>query len=472
MGKQPHFRAATDSERDTGRQLMSDVGTLAGQYQVRMDHRHNVIMKTHRFRSSLGMEPASLAAATLVVATSLSALGEGFRNPPPDSFSLGRAGGRIAQIDNAAAVQQNPANLVGLTNVQFEFTPSIIYIHVKHTSMGGSDAETTDPWKVLPNAYGVVPLMGGKLVAGLGVTVPYGLSNEWKKDGAFADPLGLRYQAPWYTELKTINANPAIAFNLTDSLSVGAGLDVMWSELTLKQFYPWAPWGSSTEGNLKAQGDGIGFGGNVGITWRIAERHRLALTYRSPVSVDYSGDFTVDNIPPFAAGAGVTARSDFSSHINFPTIIAAGYGIDLSDRVRLEVDGEWLQFSNFKSLDLGVENNAVLFPSTSIPQNWKDTFTVGVGGDWRFSPEWILRFGYQFYESPVPDSTFSPTIPDANQNVITVGLGYHHGPHSFEVAYGLDFYDERTITADQNPAFNGNYNMTVHLFSMAYRLNF
>ena len=94
------------------------------------------------------------------------------------------------------------------------------------------------------------------------------------------------------------------------------------------------------------------------------------------------------------------------------------------------------------------------------------------GGDWRFATNWVLRAGYQFYQTPVPDSTFSPTIPDANQNVFTIGLGYHHKRHSFEFAYGADFYGKRDITNDQNPAFNGTYQITVHLFSLAYRLGF
>ena len=37
---------------------------------------------------------------------------------------------------------------------------------------------------------------------------------------------------------------------------------------------------------------------------------------------------------------------------------------------------------------------------------------VQAGFDYQFAPNWVVRAGYQFYQSPVPDSTFSPTIPD------------------------------------------------------------
>ena len=101
----------------------------------------------------------------------------------------------------------------------------------------------------------------------------------------------------------------------------------------------------------------------------------------------------------------------------------------------------------------------------------EDKYTI-VGVNKLFGDNWVVRAGYQFFESPVPDSTFSPTIPDANQNVITIGLGWKGEDSSLELAYGLDFYNDRIITNDQNPALNGKYTFNVHLFSLAYRYSF
>lgn len=416
------------------------------------------------------------AAVALGIFLPLSANSEGFRNPPAGAFNLGRAGGRIAQIDDSSAVAQNPANLTYLMNPEFQFTPSVVYISVDYDSPSGQSAETKEPWKPLPNTFASMPLGNGQYAVGVGITAPYGLSNEWETNGAFADPTSLRYQAPHFAELKTINLNPTFAAKVWGPVSFGIGLDVFWSELTFEQFYPWFLFPGSTlttpDGIAKAKGDGFGFGGNLGLTWQITDRQRFAVTYRSPVTVCYDGTFKISNVTPTAAFVGATSRSDFETKIEFPTIVAVGYGIQLTDTIRLETDVEWIQFSNFDSLDLDVGNNAFLFPSTKFPQDWNNTFTAGIGGDWRFSPSWILRAGYQFYESPVPDHTFSPTIPDANQHVFTVGLAYNYKRHGVEFAYGADFYDERQIDNNQNPVFNGTYQNTVHLFSFAYRFTF
>ncbi|MGV3774469.1 MAG: OmpP1/FadL family transporter [Verrucomicrobiales bacterium] len=406
----------------------------------------------------------------------LNTLAEGFRNPPAGAFSLARAGGRIAHVDDPSAIAHNPANIVDIKGPAVEFTPTIVYIKAEHqNAFTGQKAETRDPVKLLPNLFATMPIIEGKLAAGLGVTTPYGLSNEWRKEGAYAPGGILRYSAPWYTEMVTVNFNPSISFKPIEQLSLGAGLNVQYSELTFKQFYPWVAFpgaGMVPDGNIKAKGDGVGFGGNVGATWQVTERQRIAATYRSPMEIEYSGDFRIDNVPAGAAAFGAASKSSFDTEIEFPTIIALGYGLQVTDTIRLEIDGEWVQFSNFDKLDLGIGNNQFLLPSSSLPQNWDDTFTIGIGGDWQFAEEWTLRAGYQFYESPVPDATLSPTIPDANQHAWTTGLGYRQGNHRGEFAYGYIHYDDRNITSNLNPAFNGKYEVQVHLVSLAYTYTF
>jgi long-chain fatty acid transport protein len=413
-----------------------------------------------------------------VVSTHISA--EGFRNPPPGAFDLGRAGGRIAQVDDSSAVQQNPANLVDVTNIEAQLTPTIVYIKAdfNSTTAPGQASATTDPWKFLPNFFISAPLKQDKIAAGLGVTVPYGLADEWNQNSsAFAPFTGvLRYQSPYFAQLQTININPTLSVRLSDKISIGAGFDVMWSKLKLEQYYPSFLFGGAGDSAMKASGDGFGYGGNIGLTWQVTDHQRLAVTYRSPMNVNYGGSFKVSNLTPAETGLGATPQSGFNTRVRFPAIVSLGYGIQLSDTVRLESDLEWVQFSRFKSLNLGIGNNSALFTalgqSTSFPENWKDTFTAGFGGDWKFADHWVLRGGYQFYQSPVPDSTFSPTIPDADQNVITIGIGWKGKHNSLEAAYGLDFYNTRHITTDQNAAFDGKYTFNVHLISFAYRYSF
>lgn len=414
---------------------------------------------------AVGKRLLGLRLTSLLVVASTTAWAEGFRNQTIGTSDLGRSGGRIAQGDDATAIQQNPANLTSLTNVEVQLTPSVVYYNVDYQSPLGQSATTIHPWQALPNLFVAVPFKDSRVTAGLGVTMPYGLASQWKSSAtAFSQkpPLGAwTYYTPSFSQLITLNMNPSLAVKLTDKISLGAGLDVMWSDLEFKQFLsPLLP-----NAQAHAEGDGVGLGGNVGLTWHITDHQQLALAYRSTMTVDYSGTTKFENLP-------TKFSTTFGSQIKYPNIISVGYGIDLTDKVRLETDFEWLQFSQFRNLPISVGNNPLGVPSQNIPEKWHNTFTAGIGGDWKFADHWVLRAGYQFFESPVPNSTFSPTIPDANQNVITIGLGWKGKRNSLEAAYGLDFYNERHITNDQNPAFNGNYTFNVHLISLAYNFSF
>jgi long-chain fatty acid transport protein len=402
---------------------------------------------------------------------------EGFRNPPPGTFSLARAGGRIAQVDNAEASYHNPANIVDVKSAQIEASPTFVYLHVEE---GDGSTETIHPFKYLPNAFFTVPLVEGKLAAGLSVTTPFGLSNEWDRDkGRFTDPnpaTSWRYNAPYFTELMTVNANPSISWRVNDRLSVGAGLDLFWSQITLKQLYPALSMTipgvgtfTSPESNFKAQGDGLGLGANAGVTFNLTEKQRLALTYRSPFSINYDGTLRFDDVP-----LGASKESDFNTKVRYPTIVSAGYGIELTDAIRLETDIEWIEFSRFQSLNVDAGANNGNFPEAArnIKEDWDNTFTAGIAGDWKFAPNWVARAGYQYYDSPVPEETFSPTIPDSNQHAFTLGLGYSAGHHTAELSYGYIKYDNREISRDVVGNFNGSYSMNVHLIAAAYAYSF
>jgi long-chain fatty acid transport protein len=417
----------------------------------------------------------ALLISTTIVAIS-SPIAEGFRNSAPGAYGLARSGGRMTQIEDATAATHNPANLVELEQAEFIFAPTFVHIKSELTLTSGLVAKTEDPWKVLPNLFASSPI-NDQMALGLAVTTPYGLSNEWENSGAFASPAGLRYATPHYSELKTINVNPSIAYKLNDQLSVAAGFNAMWSELTLRQHFPWALVTAplvSPDGLIETEGDGWGYGANLAVTWKINSDHRIAATYKTAQKVDYSGDFLISNVPAAVAPAGFTSRSDFSSSIKFPSIIGLGYGWQISDTVQLETNFEWLQFSNFDTLNLGAGNNAGLFPpgALNIRQAWDDTFTLGIAGDWNFKPNWNLRGSYHYFESPVPDETISTTIPDSNQNALTGGLAYASGNHRCEFSYSYVFYEDRTISNNQNPLLNGSYETTVHLLSASYSYRF
>ena len=413
--------------------------------------------------------------ATLMVAyfAASSVHAEGFRNPPPGAAGLGRSGVWIAQSDDASAVSYNPANLVDVDGASVVAGFSLASTKTEFDSASGVSAESEDPWQILPNLYGACPMQDQRMALGIGITTPYGQSMEWDESGPF------RYDVPYFAEIRLVNVNPSIGYKINEALSVGAGLDVFVSDLEFKQCYPWAlatgnP--AAPDGVARFTGDGSGLGGNVGLTWKITGAQRVALVYRSSVKVDYDGDFEISNLPasaaPFPALATVSPESDFSTEIEYPAAAGLGYGVALTETLNVEADVEWLEWSRYDRMALDIAGNQALLPAPEIVNDWDDSWTFGLSADWHFAPEWVFRAGYSFLESPIPDETFSPSIPDADRHVVTFGLGYGRGGHAIQVAMANSFYEDREIGNNQNPTYNGDYELCAQLYSVSYGYSF
>lgn len=410
-----------------------------------------------------------LAASTLAMVLSVSSsLADGFRNPPPGAAGLGRGNAFAAQADDASAVSYNPANLGFLTAPEVEVALSLVSSETKVRAAAGFAADSDNAWQALPNVF-VAWLLSEKVVGGLGLTTPFGQSVEWDKDS------GVARVSPYSAQMSLLNFNPSAGWKINDRVSVGAGLDVFVSTLEFRQVVPWSalpgfPPGLPL-GEARVDTSGVGLGANVGLTVKLADAHRLALTYRSPVTVEYSGDFDLHGAPP-APGLGDT---DFETEMDFPGIATIAYGVELTDTLRVEADVEWLGWSAMESLPIDAGANQPLADPSglgAIPYDWKDIWTVNIGADWAFALGWVARAGYSYVPTPVPDRTFSPTLPDADRHILALGAGYHWGRHAVDLVWTLSLVDDRTIAGNQNPVFDGVYEMDPQLAAVSYRFQF
>lgn len=426
-------------------------------------------MITHK-RGAVGGGRFQIGIITFLLLLLLAVQGDaqGFRNPPEGAAALGRAGGKVVFSDDASAVSHNPANLVDLGEPQALAALTVLHAETDYDGPAGPSATTEEPWKFLPNLYGAWPVSGKDVVIAVGVTTPFGQSTEWDKSSPF------RYTAPYLAQLVVVNVNPSAAVKLGDRLSIGAGLDIFVSDLDLKQVVPWSLLTGLPlpDGEEKICANGQGLGANLGLTWQVADHQRLALTFRTPVRVDYEGDFEAENLPAPAQLPPplrvATAKSDFETDIEFPAVAALGYGIQVSDQLRCEANVEWIGFSSYDSLPLDAGPNAVLLPAAEVRQDWDDVWTFGIGADWRLDDRLTLRAGYLFIESPIPDETFSPTLPDADRHALSIGVGYRQGANALDLAYVYSLFEERDIRSNQNPAYDGEYDTASHILGVSW----
>ena len=386
---------------------------------------------------------------TLLVSSIL--LADGFRNPPEGARAVGAFGGHRAFADDANANIHNSANLVDLKQPMVQANTTFGYGRTTFDKAGVSE-QTENPFFAIPGFSAAVPSKDGKYAAGISLYVPYGRSVEWKDTGYFASS-GM----PYAGSMTVADLTPNFAMRLCDSLSVAVGADLYYGQVKQWQYIP------TIFGPMKSKltADGQAVGWNTAVTWKFTEKQRLAATYRSPFTVKYKGNDTLS--------APYSTVSDIDGKIEYPAIAGLAYGIELTDTFRAEVNGEWLNFSQYKNLTIYDSALGIV----QSKQDLKDTWTAGIGTAWNFKPQWTLRSGFMYLKNPTPDSTYGPIGPDSDQGVVSVGLGYETGHHAIDLgyAYGL-FFKGRTVSGNQYVACDGNYDYNVHLLSLSYGYKF
>ncbi len=400
--------------------------------------------------------PTQAVAASITImalATAGTALADGYRNPPPTAEGIGKSGVNAVFVDDASAISYNPANLAFQDSGSLVVDVTLARTENSYTNPfnPAGTVDSNDEWVPLPNLYVGLPV-GEGVAVGLGITTPFGQGIDWNPTDLYnpSAPASI-YQA----EIMLLNFNPTIAVRLGDNLALGLGADIFYSEL---EFNALTGLGGPPAGTANVEADGMGYGGNVGITWQIDGRQRAVLTYRSEVKLDYEGDLRTIGAP--------LANSSFGLGVTYPNMVSAGYGIELTDAIRVEANVEWLEWSSTKTqiADLGVNGPLLL------PQNWDDTFTFGVGGDWQLDEHWVVRAGYAFIETPIPDETITPLLPDADRHALSLGLGYAVGGHALDVAYTFSIYDDRTSPITGSAP--GTYEIDSDLLGLTYSYSF
>lgn len=389
----------------------------------------------------------SLMIAGVILVPLCKVQADGYRNPPPTAEGIGKSGVNSVFVNDASAISYNPANLALQTNASLVVAVTLARTENRYSPpIPGASFESDGDWNVLPDIYYSQPLGESGIAVGLGITAPYGQGISWNKSD-FSLLINGPAPVPYDASILFLNINPTIAMQLTDAISIGAGADIVYSELELNALFPLGV----PPIDAKGDGEGWGVGGNVGVTWQVADAHRITATYRSRVDVDYEGDFSLGG--------------DFETTVKYPNIVGFGYGVQVTDDIRVEALLEWLEWSinDTQSLEIGG------IPSAQ-QNDWDDTITVGVGGDWQFDDNWVMRAGYAFIESPIPDSTITPLLPDADRHAFSLGLGYTVGSHAVDVAYTFSIYDDRSSPLTGTAP--GTYDIDSDLIGMTYSFNF
>jgi len=400
-----------------------------------------------------------------------SALASGFALQNQTGSGNGNAfAGAAAAAEDAGTIYFNPAGMTFLPaghhlalagtvlNRSIDFSNRGTTV-LSFTGTNGGDAGGTS---LVPAGYFSYALSPG-LRLGLGVSPTFGNVTEYDQTfiGRFSG---------YYADLKQINVNPAIAWQASDALSLGFGLDWARTEVEFRQM---VPIDLATQRRATLQGDDDAWGWNAGLMVKMGPATRLGIAYRSTLKFDLAGNQNVAGIPT----QSFAIRSTLKTPDNFSIALSH----QMNDRLQLLADVTWTGWSTVKSLP--VIHAASGTQVNSLSYNFKDSWRVGVGGNYRLNDQWLLRAGIAYDRTPVQsDADRTMTLPDADRTWLSVGARWNLGrSDSLDMGYTHIFFKDvataRAVTYTVPQALfshtvRGDFSTAVDLLSLQYNHSF
>lgn len=351
--------------------------------------------------------------------------------------SSGRGGANIAHFDNLSIILDNPAGLANLrTSERFEIGIDLLVTDLDYRDrLNNTDGEVA-PFPIPQIAF-ARKSADGRFAYGIGVFTPAGFGARYRLKHAL-------YGKREYSSLGAlIKILPAVAYRLTDRLSVGATFGLAFSHIQLEKPFNLQTGlfaGVPTLFDMKASG--VAPTWSAGLQYKLTEKTMLGIAYRGETRFRLKGDSELD-----ISGVGfplLKASYDTEVDLVWPRSLGVGLSHNFNERHQLSSDVVWFNWSHaYDKLDLRLSDGSnplfdALLGSTvrdTFPLGWADAIAYRIGYEYSPTPRDVMRLGFVYHDNPIPNSTLIPNLAGILEYVVSVGYGHLWKNWGIDLAY-------------------------------------
>jgi long-chain fatty acid transport protein len=398
---------------------------------------------------------------TLLAAVGGVASANGFFINEHDAKVTGRAGAVTATDSDPSSIVFNPGGIaIGGEGTHISIGGALIVAKGTYTDTMNNSTDTDSGPAVVPQLF-VTHKLNDMVAIGVGFHLPFGLALSWPDDSPQAD-------ISTDSALRTYYITPAVGIDLkkqVPGLSVGAGIDLVPATVELKQkLFFGDPMAGGAEGQATLGGQAFGIGGRVGVMYHppTVPQLKTGIMYRTAVHLNFDGSGDFDMADPYREQ--LPPDGDISTTLHLPMAIAGGVAYSVMPQLEIEADAVWQDWSTFKTIDITLPDGT----HQVSPQDYGDTVTVRVGAEYAMPEQHAaVRAGYIYDPTPIPSTTISARLPDANRNDITVGGSYSFG--NYDLSLGLlAVLPSKKKASDElyQPIYKGEYEVSAFVASL------
>jgi long-chain fatty acid transport protein len=440
-------------------------------YLFALRYRAKYLLKSTNYNLMKLNKKLLASAVSLLLVNSSQSFAAGYSTALYSTSGLANSyAGSAAGIHDISDMFFNPATISDFKEKQFIASVSYLKLKIDADNANGkfsngfpnsgSDTHDAGGNAFIPAFYLSAPI-NDSTTFGLSVTSPFGLSTKYNKDWVG------RYRAI-ESSITTSNINPSLSYKFNDQLSVGAGLQAQYYQATFTKAVVniGDPYNASSDFLGKASGSGWGYGYNLGANYKVSDRLKFGIGYRSKIDYKLTGKTQV---------AGYNFYSNFNAKTSTPESLTAGTAFKLNDAVELAYDVTWTRWSRLKSLSINAFQDSNLSGTTTF--NWHDSFLHSVGANFKANDKWLVRTGVAYEKDAVTASSREPMVPSGDRVWTSVGFNYKVSQTlSLDATYLHQFYRVAKVNLTDSTtsvnAINANYKTKVDVISLAVKKEF
>jgi len=374
----------------------------------------------------------------------------GLAIPEQGAAAMGMSAAMTARSEDLSAIFYNPAGIDYVENneVLVGLTP----IMPGHKFEGEGVSVDSEQMLFFPPQLYAARRFHDRVVLGLGVYVPFGLGTDWDKTWKG------RYTST-FAEIQTIYVNPTISFKVNEMISLGLGVSYINSSAQIEKMIDSgltafalgvpgadASWVSNTafDTEFSLDGDGSGFGFNLGAIVRPIEKLQLGISYRGATDIEYEGTAKFKHPAALAAAlsASMPPSQDGTATLHLPWMLNLGATYDITDIWDVGVDVDLVGWSVYDELTIDFETDQP-FPEQTLAKDWDNSYVFRLGTSYDINETLKARGGFMYDQTPIPDETFDAQLPGNDRIGVSLGVGYKIGIINIDASYLLLKFSDR-----------------------------
>ncbi len=382
------------------------------------------------------------------------ALANGYDLPNTNPRDLAMAGSLVAAQRDAAAAFQNPAALSRLDGLDLSLHAGYLDNRTSWTAPAGSSlTPSSDSTKVMPAppaglfvGYGF-EVAGLRAGAGAGFNVVAGGNvfwpDQWTGRGRIIT-----------VDRKVYGAYLTGGVEVLPRLRLGGGLVYYYTTEYLKQGIQPDP---SAYAELATKGGAASYDLSAEYAPLADLPLTFALDYKHKARQVLKGDAHFNVSPALYAANPALVDQSVTHVLTYPNQLHVGAAYRALKPLLLTLD--WT-LSRYVVYDSDVFQGSTL--TITVPRNYRNGYVFRLGGEYEATDRLTIRAGTLRDVSGLRSDTYSPTLPDGNAWVGSLGAGWKVS-QELAVDVGAFYAVLDKVTATGAEAFPGSYDTKVFI---------